>query len=120
MTTIIRRLRKLEKRFGPPVETEHTRRLRARLEAGRRRLAEAQERGEWCGPVSDYDGENLAGLSVTEILHRGRERVAKLKQEAPAERPETPSTPRAKLDLSKFSTEELELRLAEIRLKRHG
>jgi len=65
----------------------------------RRRLAEAQERGEWCGSIGHQERENLTGLSVTEILHRGRARVTKLKQGAPTERPETPSAPRAKLDL---------------------
>lgn len=62
-------------------------------------------------------GENLVGLTVIEILHRGRARVAKLKQQGPAERP---SAPRAKLDLSKLSIEGLERRLPEIRLQRNG
>src|ERR1022692_1324511 len=39
MSPIIRRLRRLEDRFGT-VETEHTRQLLAQLEAGRRRVAE--------------------------------------------------------------------------------
>jgi hypothetical protein len=46
MKTIIRRLRRLEDRFGLPVETEADRILLARIEAGRRWLAEARERGE--------------------------------------------------------------------------
>jgi len=75
MKAIIRRLRKLEERFGPPVETESTRRLRKRIEAGLRRLAEARERGEWCGSIAHEERENLTGLSVTEILHRGRTRL---------------------------------------------
>jgi hypothetical protein len=77
MKAVIRRLRKLEERFGPPVETASTRRLRARIEAGRRRLAEAQERGEWCGPVGDHHGENLAGLATIRQVaskHRGVKR----------------------------------------------
>lgn len=75
MKTIIRRLHRLENRFCPPVETESTRRLRRRLEAARRRLAEARERGEWCGSIDDGEREDLTGLSVTEILHRGRTRL---------------------------------------------
>jgi hypothetical protein len=71
MKTIVRRLRRLEDRFCPPVETEFDRQLRARIAAGRRRVA---EHGEWCGSVDDGGGEDLAGLSVTDILHQGRER----------------------------------------------
>jgi hypothetical protein len=50
MKAIIRRLRRLEDRFCPPVETESDRHLLARIEAGRRRVAEARERGE-LGPA---------------------------------------------------------------------
>jgi len=46
MKTIARRLHKLEKRLGLQPETEFDRRLRARIEVGQRRLAEARERGE--------------------------------------------------------------------------
>jgi len=74
---IDRRLRRLEERFGPQVETEFTRRLRARMEAGRRRLAEAQARGEWSGAVNDQGKEDLRGLTVREILLRGRARNAR-------------------------------------------
>jgi hypothetical protein len=94
MRSISRRIRKLEERLGPPVETEYTRRLRERIEAGRRRLAQWREQDGIS--VSDQDRENredLSGLTLTEILHRGRARVAKFKQEAPAERPETTSDP---------------------------
>jgi hypothetical protein len=77
MKTIIRRLRRLEDRFGPAVETESDRQLLARIEAGRRRLAKAKERGEWCGSIDNGEREDFAGLSVVEILQRGRERVAK-------------------------------------------
>lgn len=45
MKTIVRRLRWLEEAIGPPVETEFSRCLREKIEAGRRRVAEAQERG---------------------------------------------------------------------------
>ena len=46
MKTIERRLRKLEGRIGPEVETEHDRWLMARLDAAARRRKEAEERGE--------------------------------------------------------------------------
>ena len=46
MKTIARRLHRLEERFGLQPETEFDRRLRARIAAGQRRLAEARERGE--------------------------------------------------------------------------
>jgi len=59
------------------VETESWRRLRESIEAGRRRLAESKERGEWSGSLDDDEREDVAGISVAEILHRGRARVAK-------------------------------------------
>jgi hypothetical protein len=74
MKSIIRRLRKLEDRFGPPVETASTRRLRERIEAGRRRVAQWREQKGIS--VRDQDGENLSGLSVAEILQRGRARAS--------------------------------------------
>jgi hypothetical protein len=46
MKTIARRLHRLEERLGLQPETEFDRRLRARIEAAQRRLAEARERGE--------------------------------------------------------------------------
>jgi hypothetical protein len=46
MKTIARRLHSLEERLGLQAETEFDRRLRARIEAAQRRLAEARERGE--------------------------------------------------------------------------
>jgi hypothetical protein len=46
MKTIARRLHRLEERFGLQPETEFDRRLRARIEAAQRRLAQARERGE--------------------------------------------------------------------------
>jgi hypothetical protein len=46
MKTISRRLHRLEERFGLQPETEFDRRLRARIEAAQRRLAQARERGE--------------------------------------------------------------------------
>jgi hypothetical protein len=79
MKAIMRRLRRLEDRFGPPVETGFSPRLLKRVEEGRRRLAEAKERGEWCGSVGNDEGEKLAGLSMTEIHHLGRARVTRAK-----------------------------------------
>ena len=64
-----------------PWKRNSTGQLLARIEAGRRRVAEAKEHGEWSGSVDDSEGENLAGLSMIEILHRGRERVARAKAE---------------------------------------
>jgi CRP-like cAMP-binding protein len=46
MKTIARRLHRLEERLGLLPETEFDRRLRARIEAAHRRLAEARERGD--------------------------------------------------------------------------
>jgi hypothetical protein len=91
MKTIVRRLRKLEDRFGLAPETEFDRQLRERIEAGRRRVAEARERGELSGPIyEDEEKEDLTGLSVMEILHRGRARAV---ARAKAEREKADSTP---------------------------
>jgi hypothetical protein len=46
MKTIARRLYRLEERLGLLSETEFDRRLRARIEAAQRRLAEARELGD--------------------------------------------------------------------------
>ena len=46
MKTIARRLHRLEERLGLQPETEFDRRLRARIDAAQRRLAEARERRE--------------------------------------------------------------------------
>jgi hypothetical protein len=67
MKTIIRRLRRLEDRFGLAPETEFDRQLRAQIEAGRRRVAEARERGELSEPINGDEGEDLSGLSEAEI-----------------------------------------------------
>ena len=81
MSPIIRRLRRLEDRFGT-VETVHTRQLLAQLEAGRRRVAEWRAREGL--PPEEPDKEDLSGLTIAEILHRGRERArqAHIAQEA--------------------------------------
>ena len=46
MRAIERRLRRLEERFGPPLETWQTRELLARLEAARRRVAAVRVSGD--------------------------------------------------------------------------
>jgi hypothetical protein len=51
MNTTIRRLRKLENRFGPEIETDHKQLLLDRLSAMHLRLAAAQENGECRQPV---------------------------------------------------------------------
>jgi hypothetical protein len=68
MRAIARRLRRLEERFGPPLETWHSRQLRARLEAAHRR----------CGlpPIPPERLAELRGMSMVDILIAGRQRVA--------------------------------------------
>jgi hypothetical protein len=70
MKYISRRLCRLEDRFGPPIETVFSRRLGERLEAGRRRVAQLRDQEGIAG--SDQVRKNLVGLSVIEILQRGR------------------------------------------------
>ena len=68
MRMIARRLRALERRCAPAAANEQTSRLLARLEAARRR----------CGlptPSAERQSE-LRHMSIVEILHRGRKRVA--------------------------------------------
>jgi Mg-chelatase subunit ChlI len=48
MKANIRRLRRLEDRFGTAIETESSRRLQERIKAGRRRVAEMRESLEGC------------------------------------------------------------------------
>jgi hypothetical protein len=69
MKTIHRRLRKLEAGWGLVPETEEEKRLRARLEAGRARLVA-------CGyQVTEPVESEFRSMTVTEILHRGRDRA---------------------------------------------
>ena len=70
MKALDRRLRRLEERFGPPVETEYTRKLWRRIEAGRRRVA--ADRGEPYVPW--VPNPEFAGLTLTEVARRIRER----------------------------------------------
>jgi hypothetical protein len=85
MKSIDRRIRRLEEeRFGTAADIEFARQLRQRIEQGRQRVAKDRGLSEWPGSVGDDEGENLRGLSRTEILHRGRERVARAKAERDA------------------------------------
>jgi hypothetical protein len=76
MKTIIRRLRRLEDRFCPPVETESWRRLRERIEAARQRLAESDFPDCGSRTAGDQGRDDVSGLSVEQILLRGRARLA--------------------------------------------
>ena len=75
MRAISRRLRKLEDRYGLVPETEFSKRLRERLAAGLRRVAEfdAQEGRPARNP--ERDPEELSRLSLVQILLRGRMRA---------------------------------------------
>jgi hypothetical protein len=68
MKLIHRRLGKLEEKFGPPIETFEMKRLRERIEAGRRRVAELC--GERPAPIL-YPRE----WGVREVLLAGRQRA---------------------------------------------
>ncbi len=81
MRAVSRRLGKLEERFGL-VETEARRRARERVETLRRRIAVRRAR-EGSPPLEpDPGGQDLAGLSISEIL---RLRFKAPKQPAPQE-----------------------------------
>ncbi len=67
MKMIGRRLSKLERRFGPEIETIQTRRLRERLAAARRRMAAMF--GDTAPPMNC---DPCVGL--VERLHAGRSR----------------------------------------------
>jgi len=78
MKAIFRRLKRLEDRRQPSEETESSQRLRERIEAGRRRVENARQRlglppaEEW--PL-EYPSEPL---TISQLLHRGRERAARI------------------------------------------
>jgi len=57
------------------VETAFSRHLLERLEAARRRLAESGLPGDWTHDVDDREREDVSGLNVEQILHRGRQRA---------------------------------------------
>jgi hypothetical protein len=66
MRTLHRRLRRLEERFGPSVETEYSRELLRRIDAGLRRVAAA--RGETFVPLRPSSA--VAGLTPEEANAR--------------------------------------------------
>ena len=66
MRAIARRLKRIEERLQPAANTEHLRRLRARLEAARRRIAGQGYRLEDIGAIR-------AGWTLSERLQRGRQ-----------------------------------------------
>ena len=81
MKAVIRRLRILEVSSGV-VETAESRLAREQGEIllrhiaeGRARVAAARARWGLSPDVSDVDREDLSGLTIVEILNRGRERA---------------------------------------------
>ena len=73
MRVISRRLRKLENSFGLAPETEFSKRLRERIEGALRRVAEFDAReGRPPRNVAKREPEEVSGLSVEQILLRGR------------------------------------------------
>jgi len=82
MTSIARRIQRLEERFLPEPETEFSRRLRARMEAGRRRLQEARGQSvtdEVPLPEMNAPMENRPRTMI-HLLNSGRERAARKKE----------------------------------------
>ena len=73
MRTLSRRLRKLEDRYRIGPETEFDRRLRERVAEARRRLVEVEER-QGLKPRAEHG--DISGLTIEEILRRGRMRNA--------------------------------------------
>jgi hypothetical protein len=71
MKALSRRLRQLENTLVPEVETEFTLELAARIEEGRCRAAVARS-GE---AHPECTSKDLSGLTVEEILLRGRQRA---------------------------------------------
>ena len=79
MRPIARRVRRLEDRFGLEPETEASRELRRRMEAGRRRVA------EWMGEayVPLPPPTDVTGLTLPEAIFRGRDRARKAMDHSP-------------------------------------
>jgi len=76
MKMIVKRLRRLEDGFCPPVETESDRQLLVRIEAARRRLTESDVQDGRVRNAGDRERVDISGLSVEQILHRARVRLA--------------------------------------------
>jgi hypothetical protein len=77
MKSIARRIQKLEEKLLPAPETASSRRLRARIEAARRRVPDAF--GE-SGPIEILPNETVADAgngpeTIVEMLNRGRQRA---------------------------------------------
>ena len=74
--TIARRLQRLEEGFGLGPETEQDRQLRELIKAAHRRAAERRAR-EGLPPLEtdERQREDLTGLSIVQILQRGRARA---------------------------------------------
>jgi hypothetical protein len=76
MKAIIRRLCRLEDRLYPPEESEYARQVHARIEEGRRRVDEAQARGEYHpperGPHSEFHARRLLDSVVNAERARSR------------------------------------------------
>ena len=70
---VVRRIRILEVGAGL-VETAESRRAREELEILRQRIAAGRVRAG-LSPSKDEDEEDLSGLTVVEILNRGRQRA---------------------------------------------
>jgi hypothetical protein len=73
MKAISKRLGRLEDRFGLGPETEYDRQVRERVETFLRRVAERRARGG-LPPLEadDRQREDLTGLTIAEIIRRGR------------------------------------------------
>jgi hypothetical protein len=77
MRAFVRRLRRLEDRMGlGPAEREFVERLQQRIAEGRKRVAAMRERLGWSGSLDDGKREDLTGLTISQIILRGRDRVA--------------------------------------------
>ena len=91
MKTIYRRLCKLEAGWGLVPETEDDKRLRERLEAGRRRVAAARASGEYGDAVgqdqvpdrADSECRAISAMTIVRILQQGRERARAQAEELP-------------------------------------
>jgi hypothetical protein len=96
MKAISTRIRKLEVGAGF-IETEESRRTRELVETIRRRRAARRAREGL--PAEEPDEDDLSGLTLTDILHRGRARARartlageeRTQQAAPAGGPPVPS-----------------------------
>ena len=86
MLTVNRRLRKLKCSLGlGRVETAFSRRLRERLDAGRRRVVASVGRAELTASV-ELSGAQMGPRTIVGILQRGRQR-ARLAQAGDAQKP---------------------------------